>query len=77
MVTMSRVHYFVAGYLKFHLAFNAESELIESEKSLKKTVIKSSRSEDLLHVHVSDESTKLSNAGKVRRQYRVILASLS
>ena len=71
MVTMSRVHYFVAGYLKFPVAFNAESEL----KTLKKTVIKSSRSEDLLHV--SDESTKLSNAGKVRRQYRVILASLS
>lgn len=75
MVTMSRVHYFVAGYLKFPVAFNAESELIESEKSLKKTVIKSSRSEDLLHV--SDEVTKLSNAGKGRRQYRVILASLS
>ena len=35
MVRVYRVHNFVAGYLKF-VAFNAENELIETEKSLQK-----------------------------------------
>ena len=51
MVTVSRVHNFVGDYiLKFprnFVAFNAENDLFETEKSLQKTDMGSSRSEDL------------------------------
>ena len=76
MVTVSRVHNFFRGLLEIprnFVTFNAEDKLIQQKYRYKKTDMESSRSEDL----PSFEIPNFRKAGKVRRQYHVILVSLS